>query len=66
MSKMDDDDMVSHEVGRSWDDRIWTLKASADKPMTEKEFAAVLISLGKDILSGRVSWDDAEDITNAN
>lgn len=63
---LNDEDMIEHEVGRSWDDRIWTAKISAPGPMSEQEFAGALISLGKDILSGRVSWDDAEEITNTN
>lgn len=59
----DDDTIIEHEIAHSDDGHIWQLTIKADESIEREEFGAILISLGKDILSGDISFDGSEDKT---
>ncbi len=55
-------DDVSFEVGKKEDGTLWHAAVSCKTPLTEKEFAAALLSLAHDILDDKVSFDDCPDV----
>ncbi len=54
-----EDDDVSFEVGQKADGTLWTCSVACKAGLSEKEFAAALISLAEDIISGETSFDSA-------
>lgn len=52
-----DEDEVEYEIGISADEKLYLVKVSSEAPLTRNEFAACLISLGKDMLAGKLEKD---------
>lgn len=61
---LNDDIEIQYKLGISEDKRLYLLRITCEVEMTEKEFAACLISLGKDILSGNIEKDSLESSLN--
>ena len=56
-----DDAVVEYKVGKREDEGEWHLTVICKEGLSEQEFAAAVISLGKDILDGKISFDDLPD-----
>lgn len=59
---MEDDEDVSYEVGKRDDGSLWTVTVTCKTPLTEKEFAVAITSLANDILTDKVSFDEAPEM----
>ncbi len=55
------EDDVSFEVGKRDDNTLWHVSVMCKGGISQDEFAAALISLGEDILKGKVDFDTAPD-----
>lgn len=57
-----DDAEIDFEVGHDADEKIWRVTVTCSEKLSEDEFAACIIDLGKDILEGAVSFEEADEI----
>ena len=57
----DDSAMFEFKIGKNPDGKEWGVMVSCEDGVSEEEFASALISLGEDILEGRVSYDKGTD-----
>lgn len=55
-----DDAIVYHEISKRDDGRLWIVNVTCSDALSEDEFAMACISLGQDILEGKVDWDTGE------
>jgi hypothetical protein len=58
---MDDEQEIAFEVGQKSDGKLWTVTVTCTEGLTEKEFAAAILSLANDIICGDVSFDNMPD-----
>ena len=56
-----DEAIVEYKVGKREDEGEWHLTVICKEGLSEMEFAAAVISLAKDILDGKISFDDLPD-----
>lgn len=52
-----DESVVQFEVGKDENGTEWGITVSCKHGLSERELAGALVSLGKDILGGKVSFD---------
>lgn len=58
----DDNDAVEYALGVTDDKTIYQATVRCDQTLTEQEFAGCLISLGQDILTGKINLSDFVDV----